>query len=60
MEALDLSIKIFLGMASIKENNENKGVFIKDRMIYEYLDDPDPDPDTANTEPIEEEALIME
>ena len=54
MESLDLSINNRLGTAAIKENDEYEGVFIEDPMIYEVLADPDP----ANAEPIEEEALM--
>ena len=54
MEALDLSIKNCLGTASIKENDEDEGVFIEETVMYEELNDYD----AENTEPIEEEALI--
>ena len=54
MEALDISIKNRLGTAAIDENDDDDGVCIEEPTIYEDLADPDP----ANTEPIEEEALM--
>ena len=54
MEALYLSITNCLGIEAIEENDEDKGVFIEEMMIYKDLADPDP----ANTKPIEEEALM--
>ena len=54
MEALDCSINNCLGTAAIEGNDEYEGVFIEEPMIHEYL----ADPDTQNTEPIKEEALI--
>ena len=49
MEALYLSITNCLGIEAIEENDEDKGVFIEEMMIYKDLADPDP----ANAELID-------